>query len=397
VARPPLAICIPTYRRPGRLARLLEALAAELEGAEQLPVLVSDNCSGDETEATLAAARRPGLRTHRQPRNLGPNENIRWLLRNAPDADYVWCIGDDDAPAPGAVAEILALLAAERPAWLHLPHRWIEPDGRVKDASPVPASLETFATAKELYTAYGHWLSFMSANVVRRDEAARSAERTVEISWAPFVWLYRAAAAGDGPCVVPPLLLVEGDPDISWRDRESEVLTRDFVGLYDEVLAPEVAPAEFAEQCDRFYRVDAFADHWATRPREELAVAVERFPQSRRLRAFLWRIAFRERRSDLLRRLDAAARATGAGERADAEVAAGERLFEAGDAAGAAEAFLRAVSELPTHAEGWNDLAVAWHALGDRRAAEAITAALLLDPTSEDAVANYDRIAGARG
>ena len=133
--RPPLAICIPTYARSGLLERLLGQLAAE---APDVPVLVADNASPDATAAVLRDAARPGLAVHRQPTNVGPLANIRWLLANAPDADHVWLVCDDDLPAPGSVVAIRDHLAAEDPAWLHLPHRWVDGDGCITNRSPCP-------------------------------------------------------------------------------------------------------------------------------------------------------------------------------------------------------------------------------------------------------------------
>src|SRR3954451_6165667 len=139
MTRPMLAICIPTYDRAEPLGRLLDRLHAELGDATDVVVLVSDNASPDGTHGLLAAAatRMPSLRVHRQPENLGAHANHVWLVANAPDCDYLWIFGDDE-PEPGAVGYVRELLRAHRPAWLHLPHRFVHPDGRVKVESRRP-------------------------------------------------------------------------------------------------------------------------------------------------------------------------------------------------------------------------------------------------------------------
>src|SRR3954467_3338172 len=99
-AAPRLAILIPTYCRAEPLELLLRTLAAEApvrEGA--VPVLVSVNASPDDTAQRVGAlqAELPAadLRLHVQPENVGPVRNIAWLAEHAPQAEYVWVIGDD--------------------------------------------------------------------------------------------------------------------------------------------------------------------------------------------------------------------------------------------------------------------------------------------------------------
>ena len=78
-------------------------------------------------------------------------------------------------------------------------------------------------------------------------------------------------------------------------------------------------------------------------------------------------------------------------ERREAEqlVAAGEELFASGSMLEAAQRFLKAVELDPRSVQGWNDLGVALHGMGEAR--EAMTAfrtALGIDPNNEDAASN---------
>src|SRR4051794_24783732 len=147
---PSLAVCIPTYNRAHVLGPLLERLRDE-----DVTVLVSDNASDDDTPAVLERA---GVAFHRQPENVGPLENVRWLLRNAPEADYVWLLGDDDTIVPGGIEHARALLRERRPAWLFCPHVWAHADGVPLHGSPCPAQVEEYRDAGDLYRAYHHWL-----------------------------------------------------------------------------------------------------------------------------------------------------------------------------------------------------------------------------------------------
>jgi glycosyltransferase involved in cell wall biosynthesis len=385
VGRPLLAFAIPTYNRAAELAELLATLEHELTGDEL--ILVSDNASPDRTREVLdeAAGRGLPLLVHRQDENVGGVRNVHWLLENAPEADYVWCLGDDDRPGPGAVAEVVQLLREEHPAWLHLPHSWADETGRTVNASPVPAALERHSGSGDLYRAHGHWLTFLSASVVARD-ALRDAARShpTDNAYAPLVWFFRAAL--DGVCLVPPARLVSGSAEISWSDRRAEYVTRHYVGLFDEAISLALSADEFATSLDHLYASDDFLRFWREQPVEELVVAVERFPASRLLRRFLWELG----RGDpaLVGRLDTAARSAGAAEASAELVADGEQRFGTGDTEGALGAFRQALLELPTSTAAWNDLGVALHALGRPGARDAFEQALALDPEDEDARAN---------
>lgn len=105
---------MPTYRRAALVDAQLAWFAGAVEGREgRVELLVSDNCSPDETpkvcerwRQTLGARR--GLRTrfHRQERNVGAIRNIAWCMREAA-GDYVWIVGDDDAIEPTALGFVI--------------------------------------------------------------------------------------------------------------------------------------------------------------------------------------------------------------------------------------------------------------------------------------------------
>jgi glycosyltransferase involved in cell wall biosynthesis len=395
MSRPLLAIQIPTHNRAGVLRRLLERLHAELGDSTEVVVQVADNASPDETPAVLSAmaGRMPTLRVHRQDANLGARGNHRWLVANAPECDYLWCIGDDDLPEPGAIAYVLEMLAAHRPAWLHLPHRFVHPDGRLKVESRRPEAPEVHPDPGRMWVAQYHWLTFLSASVVRRD-ALREVEATStsENMFFPLVWFFQASM--DGPCVVADRLLVTGSTDISWRDRMIETMTHHFVGLYDEAVGRLVSEREFGRTLDFHYNRDHY---WCWQAEPELLLeTVRRFPTSRVLRRFLWSIGRERRDPAAIAAVTAATAAAGDDAVARRLIAEGEELFGQGDAAAAAGRFTLAVEEAPALAEAWNDLAVALHALGSPQAQGAVATALELDPADEHARQNHAAImAGA--
>jgi glycosyltransferase involved in cell wall biosynthesis len=380
---PFLTIGVPTRGRARRLERLLRALEAQREAG--VHVLVSDNASPDETAEVIAAF--PWAESHRQPEDVGAVENARWVCANA-RGQYVWLFGDDDVPAPGAVAEVLGLLRDRRPRWLHLPHSWLRDDGTLVGESELPPAVEEYAGSGHLYRRYHHWLTFISAQVLDAEAMRRTvASARVRGCFAPLAWYFLAAL--DGRCVVADRRHVVGAGETSWDERRAEILTRDYVTLYEDALHLGVSRADFGRSLDRLYRDGLYFDCWQARPLEELADAVGAFPESRQLRRFLWAIARERDRRDCLGALDTAA----ARRRARELVSEGERRFSTGDAEGAARAFARAIEELPTLPAAWNDLGVALHSLGRGDAAAALETALWLDPHDTDARANLAAVA----
>jgi glycosyltransferase involved in cell wall biosynthesis len=395
VNRPLLTICIPTYNRAAALKRLLEPLHEQLGAATDVVVQVSDNASPDETAGVLAemSGRMPTLRVHRQETNIGPHRNMRWLIANAADAEYLWLIGDDDEPQPGAVAHILELLRTHGPVWLHLPHRFVHPDGRIKVESRRPAAPEVYADPGRMWVAQTHWLTFLSASIVRTD-ALRRAEATSasENMYFPMIWFFEASA--DGPCVVADRLLVSGSTDISWGDKMVETMTRHFIGLYDEVVGRFVTAEEFGRSLDEHYNRDHY---WCFKEAgaDYLIGVVRRFPHSRVLRRYLWTLGRELGDANCIAEVAAASAAAGDDAAARDLLARGEAAFAQGEATSAAQLFTRALEEAPALAEAWNDLAVALHALGSPQARTAVATAVELDPADETARQNQAAIMAA--
>ncbi len=392
---PTLSFLVPTYGRAARLERLLRTLAADpVVSGRRVPVLVADNASPDGTAAMVRRLQEElagtlDLRLHVHGENVGAVANLAWLAANAPETDYVWPMGDDDAPADGAVAKVLGLLADHEPAVLHLPHRW-ERDGRVTRASPVPGAYQAFPSGRELFNACTEWLTFLSATVVRRDALARAARDAPTANpWAPFIWY--ALCGRDGACGVPPECLVVGSGDEpSWSDRMKEYLSIRAVEAFDEGMHLVVDTDEYGVNLDTWY--DGKGHVWSAQDPETVVAVAVRFSSSRELRRIAFDAARRHGRHDLLIALDDGLRAAGAGEAAARLVAGGEERFGASDLHGAVAAFAAAIRELPTSAEAWNNIGVVRHEVSDPRALEAFDAALAIDPDYVEALLNRARL-----
>jgi glycosyltransferase involved in cell wall biosynthesis len=394
-----VTIAVPTFNRAAEIAGLLESLEREIAAvpAGDVAVLVSDNCSDDGTAGVLAdlAATRPWLTVHRQSENIGAVANAGWLGQNVTDSDYVWMFGDDDRLVPGSLSTVLDALREERPAWLFLPHDWVNLDGQVVPGSPAPDAVERHDSAGDLWRAYHHWLTFLSASVVRTDKLreAVGSVRT-ENAYGPLVWYFRAGL--EGPCAVVPRHVVLGSQDISWIDRQHIILTEHFTGLYDEVIHLGMSRAEFASTLDGLYGNPGFIEHWRKVPLETFTRIVARFPESRALHRYLFATAREQGYADAVGVLDQAAKAIGVDAQARALVAEGEAVFASGDIPTAVQRFTDATALMPSLAQGWNDLAVVLHEIGRiPEAIAAVDAALFIAPDDEDARANRADLLGA--
>ena len=241
---PSLSICVPTHSgRAGVLDELLERLAAELDQAE-FEVCVSDNGSRDETSAVIARhlPRFDGrLRYHRHPRDLGMPVNVLSVVEMA-SGDFCWLFGSDDAPARGAVREVLEVLSRfPDVTGMVVGHRRVQADdldraGYVVVPEPYPPQrqLTRFTARREIADNLGYIMYFTSNQVIHRaswNEVVRT-EHDVVLRMASGPHLYvlgrMAARRPDWLWCPRPLVL----------SREAAVFLMD-----DDVLGPRPAAA----------------------------------------------------------------------------------------------------------------------------------------------------------
>lgn len=124
-----LTIAIPTHNRVSCLRLLVDSLLAQIAQAERrgdrVAILIADNASTDGTGEyleSLAASR--FVTIHRHAHNRGAAANVVHCFRHA-SSRYVWIIGDDDLPLPGAVDAVLRHLACAAPDLFLLAAKWV--------------------------------------------------------------------------------------------------------------------------------------------------------------------------------------------------------------------------------------------------------------------------------
>ena len=91
---PLVTIAIPTYNRADYY--LQQSLASALSQSYQhIEIIVSDNCSTDNTQAFVRSFSDPRLRYFRHDKNIGANNNFNYCLEQA-KGDYFLLLQDDD-------------------------------------------------------------------------------------------------------------------------------------------------------------------------------------------------------------------------------------------------------------------------------------------------------------
>lgn len=99
---------------------MLDALLREFQPtceALGIPILVSDNCSNDDTPEVCArwAHRWAGFRYRRHPETLPMGRSVMSAIEMS-DAEYTWLAGDDDYLQPGGLRAAAELVSRRTPS-----------------------------------------------------------------------------------------------------------------------------------------------------------------------------------------------------------------------------------------------------------------------------------------
>ena len=170
--KPKLTIAIPTYNRENYISIALDSIFIQYD--ERIEVLVSDNCSTDNTEA-LVKSKYPKVRYEKNSINLGPDGNFLECYRKA-RGEYVLLLGDDDVLTKGALENILTFLDMNSEVFLvFLNHTSFYGQYKGLEYCKEPfvnKGIRSFISndKNEFLKVARYQLSFMSSCVVRTDK-----------------------------------------------------------------------------------------------------------------------------------------------------------------------------------------------------------------------------------
>lgn len=120
---PLLSICIPTYNRPHYLERALKSLTEQILDnpnlSSQIEIVVSDNCSPEETRKVAESYQKnfPQVKYFRNETNVGFDKNILNVVTKA-TGKYCWYLGDDDVIENGALEFVCNTLKERNPDFI---------------------------------------------------------------------------------------------------------------------------------------------------------------------------------------------------------------------------------------------------------------------------------------
>ena len=135
-------------------------------------LIISDNCSTDETETTVRTLMEKGHRIKyvRNSVNIGPDANILQCFEAA-SGSYAWILGDDDVLLEGIISNLLHLLDSSNYSIVYLWPYWFEHDFRIgRRRDPFGRAAERFTNNSQFANRVGPALTFISSVIVNKDQ-----------------------------------------------------------------------------------------------------------------------------------------------------------------------------------------------------------------------------------
>lgn len=161
IKKPILSLCIPTYNRADILRNNLEIISKQLNEnrTNEVEIIVSDNCSPDNTQEVVANMQKLGLpiEYNRNAENIGADGNFLKSM-NIASGKYVYLLGDDDFFAPNAIGRLLEILRDHDYGLVYIDTR-NNHDGNVIE----------FHNQTKFIKEVSYFYTFMSGCVFRRD------------------------------------------------------------------------------------------------------------------------------------------------------------------------------------------------------------------------------------
>lgn len=201
---PLLSLCLATYNRARYLDRYLTHHLEALEASGiEYELVVSDNCSTDETPQILAqyAGRFPRMRVSRQPRNVGAYPNILTTLHQA-RGEVVVSIADDDLMIPDQLLDYVRRMA-EDPALVMIQAPWVLMD-ETKDNAIIGKFYDFEGDWRFETGQYGNCLAFVIQNhvfpecwLIRRSALPAIVGPVPKFTYSFFAMLAHALGKGD--------------------------------------------------------------------------------------------------------------------------------------------------------------------------------------------------------
>ncbi len=245
MSEPLLTVAIPTWNRAPYLARALGQLRDELTrvDANCVEVLVSDNCSTDDTAAVVQRTVADGcpIRYVRNDRNVGWALNFTQAFQLA-RGEYVLLMGDDDLLVDGTLRWLVDRLRGGpygvvclRPYGFNEDFRAEHPGGRFGE--------RVFTDSNAFLRAIGRYFTLTSANVINKSLVSGvDVRQFIHTNLATFHLLLRAALSAPRNLFAQ-TYLVASKRQNSFAYEYSDVFVRELWEIIDAHVAYGLSPA----------------------------------------------------------------------------------------------------------------------------------------------------------
>ena len=187
-----LSICMPTYNRGAVLDGALEALEKALKqiDSSEIELVISDNCSPDNTKEVVQKYKEKGLPIStyiRNEENLGIIGNIKQCFKLA-KGKYVWVLGDDDYIRQDTLKIILDKIRNKDYGLVHIHLEYV-----LANANFHTPYIE-FEQVEEFFKCISIGFTFITANIVATKYIADFDFEKYEETWIPHMPLYMMTA-----------------------------------------------------------------------------------------------------------------------------------------------------------------------------------------------------------
>lgn len=159
--QPILSICIPTYNRAEILRANLQRMHNQLQKVkpDEIEVIVSDNCSSDNTQDVVVEMQRTGMPIiyNHNEENIGADRNFLKCMHIA-KGKYIYLLGDDDFLDDSALGNLLDVLRGNDYGLVYIDTR-SQSDGSVTE----------YRDRTEFVKQVSYFYTFMSGCIFRRE------------------------------------------------------------------------------------------------------------------------------------------------------------------------------------------------------------------------------------
>lgn len=229
--QPILSICIPTYNRADILRDNLEIISEQLKRCNnaEVEIIVSDNCSPDNTREVAANMQKLGLPIvyNRNAENIGADGNFLKCMTIA-SGKYVYLLGDDDFFAPNAIGRLLDILRGHDYGLVYINTR--NNDGNVIE----------YHDQSKFIKEVSYFYTFMSGCVFRRDaiDIVRNHEKYIATHLLQMPFYLQSTMMSDSNVVVRFPILGETGADAQNNGGYNffEVFVKNYLAIMAEYI-----------------------------------------------------------------------------------------------------------------------------------------------------------------